>query len=86
LSRAQLACGEIVFGRRIRRSPKKIKELLQERHVAQPQSQALAGGCDRQTKLFGCEGFRFQPDLRAEPGQEAVMIREMPWALEGSAI
>ena len=67
------------------KSPKKIKELLQERHVAQPGRRLwpVAASGD---EIVWMRGFPVPARLRAQAGQEAVMIREMPWAVEGSAI
>jgi tRNA(Ile)-lysidine synthetase-like protein len=63
------------------KSPKKIKELLQERHVAQPERRlwpvAVAGN-----EIVWIRGFPVPAKLRATPNHEAVRIREMPWAEE----
>jgi tRNA(Ile)-lysidine synthase len=63
------------------KSPKKIKELLQERHVAQPERRlwpvAVSGD-----KIVWMRGFPVPARLRAQAGQEAVLIRETPWAVE----
>ena len=63
------------------KSPKKIKELLQERHVAQPERRlwpvAVAG-----SEIVWMRGFPVPAKLRATPNHEAVLIREMPWAEE----
>jgi tRNA(Ile)-lysidine synthase len=58
------------------KSPKKVKELLQEHHVAQPERRLWP------VVLFGSEiiwmrGFAIPASLRAQPGQEAVLIREL---------
>jgi tRNA(Ile)-lysidine synthase len=67
------------------KSPKKIKELLQERHVAQPERRlwpvALSG-----EEIVWMRGFPVPARLQAKAGQEAVLIREMPWAVEEHAI
>jgi tRNA(Ile)-lysidine synthase len=67
------------------KSPKKIKELLQERRVAQPGRRlwpvAVSGD-----EIVWMRGFPVPARLRAEAGQEAVLIREMPWAVEEPAI
>jgi tRNA(Ile)-lysidine synthase len=67
------------------KSPKKIKELLQERHVTQPGRRlwpvAVSGD-----EIVWMRGFPVPARLRAKPGQEAVLIREMPWEVEESAI
>ncbi len=63
------------------KAPKKIKELLQERHVAQPERRlwpvALSGD-----GIVWMRGFPVPARLRASAGQEAVVIREMPWEVE----
>ncbi len=63
------------------KSPKKIKELLQERHVAQPERRlwpVLVMG----NEIAWMRGFPVPAKLRATPNHEAVLIREMPWAEE----
>jgi tRNA(Ile)-lysidine synthase len=63
------------------KSPKKIKELLQERHVAQPARRLwpVAASGD---EIVWMRGFPVPARLRASAGQEAVLIREMPWVEE----
>ncbi len=67
------------------KSPKKIKELLQERHVAQPARRlwpvAVSGN-----EIVWMRGFPVPARLRAKAGQKAVLIREMPWAVEEHTI
>jgi tRNA(Ile)-lysidine synthase len=67
------------------KSPKKIKELLQELHVAQPGRRlwpvAVSGD-----EIVWMRGFPVPARLRAKPGEEAVLIREMPWAIEERTI
>ena len=67
------------------KSAKKIKELLQERHVAQPGRRlwpvAVSGD-----EIVWMRGFPVPARLRAEAGQGAVLIRETPWAVEEQAI
>ena len=67
------------------KSPKKIKELLQERHVAQPERRlwpvAVSGN-----EIVWIRGFLVPARLRAKAGQEAVLIREVPWAVEEHTI
>jgi tRNA(Ile)-lysidine synthase len=67
------------------KSPKKIKELLQERYVAQPGRRlwpvAVSGD-----EIVWMRGFPVPARLRAEAGQGAVLIRETPWAVEEQAI
>ena len=57
------------------KSPKKIKELLQERHVAQPERRlwpVVAQG----DEIVWVRGFPAPARLRAKAGREAVLIRE----------
>jgi tRNA(Ile)-lysidine synthase len=67
------------------KSPKKIKELLQERHIAQPERRlwpvALSGD-----EIVWMRGFPVPAGWRAETGQKAVVIREMPWVVEEQTI
>jgi tRNA(Ile)-lysidine synthase len=60
------------------KSPKKIKELLQDRHVDQPQRRLWPVVVSRDETVW-MRGFPVPARLRAEFGQEAVLIREMPW-------
>jgi tRNA(Ile)-lysidine synthase len=71
------------------KSPKKIKELLQEQHVARQVGQqgrrlwpvAVSGD-----EIVWMRGFPVPARLRAKAGQEAVLIREMPGLVEETAI
>jgi len=58
------------------KSPKKIKELLQDRHVAQPERRlwpvAVSGN-----EIVWMRGSAVPASLRSQPGQEAVLIREL---------
>jgi len=58
------------------KSPKKIKELLQDRHVAQPERRlwpvAVSGN-----EIVWMRGSAVPASLRSQPGQEAVLIREV---------
>jgi tRNA(Ile)-lysidine synthase len=67
------------------KAAKKIKELLQERHVAQPERRLwpVAASGD---EIVWMRGFPVPARLRAEAGQAAVLIRETPWAVEEHAI
>jgi len=67
------------------KSPKKVKELLQERRLAQPLRRLwpVAASGD---EIVWMRGFPVPARLCAEAGQEAVLIREMPWAVEEQAI
>jgi tRNA(Ile)-lysidine synthase len=67
------------------KSPKKVKELLQERHVAQPERRlwpVVVSG----DEMVWMRGFPVPAKLRAHAGQESVLIREMPWADEERTI
>jgi tRNA(Ile)-lysidine synthetase-like protein len=59
------------------KSPKKIKELLQERHLAQPERKlwpvVLSGD-----EVVWLRGFPVPAKLRAKPGREAILILEKP--------
>jgi tRNA(Ile)-lysidine synthase len=59
------------------KSPKKIKELLQEQHVAQPERRlwpvVMSG-----SEIVWMRGFPVPASLHAQPGQQAVLIRELP--------
>jgi tRNA(Ile)-lysidine synthase len=61
------------------KSPKKIKELLQELHVAQPERRlwpVVVSG----DEIVWMRGFPVPAKLRARAGEEAVLIQEQPWA------
>ncbi|MGA9542597.1 MAG: tRNA lysidine(34) synthetase TilS [Candidatus Sulfotelmatobacter sp.] len=67
------------------KSPKKVKELLQERHVAQPERRlwpVVVSG----DEIVWMRGFPVPAGLRAGAGQEAVLIREVPWAVGEHAV
>jgi len=63
------------------KAPKKIKELLQDLHVAQPERRlwpvAVSGD-----EIVWMRGFPAPARWLAKAGQEAVLIREMPWGAE----
>jgi tRNA(Ile)-lysidine synthase len=67
------------------KAPKKIKELLQELHVGQLERRlwpvAVSGD-----QIIWMRGFPVPARLRAKAGESAVLIREMPWAVEDHAI
>jgi len=67
------------------KSPKKIKELLQDLHLAQPERRLwpVAASGD---EIVWMRGFSVPARLRAKAGQQAVLIRETPWAVEEQAI
>lgn len=59
------------------KSPRKIKELLQERHVPQPERKlwpVVASG----EEIIWIRGFPGRAHLRPKNGNEAVLIRELP--------
>jgi len=59
------------------KSPKKIKELLQELHVEQPQRQSwpvVVGG----DEIIWMRGFPVSAKYRAKQNQQAILIREQP--------
>jgi tRNA(Ile)-lysidine synthetase-like protein len=63
------------------KSPKKIKELLQDRHVAQPERGLWPVIVGRDTSRDGDEivwmrGFPVPAKLRAKAGQAAILIVE----------
>ncbi len=61
------------------KSPKKIKELLQEHHVAQPERRlwpVVVSG----DEIVWVRGFPSPARFRAKPGREALMILERPLA------
>jgi len=63
------------------KSPKKIKELLQERHVAQPERgmwPVVVSGCEAGNKgeIVWMRGFPVPAKLRATPGRTAILILE----------
>jgi tRNA(Ile)-lysidine synthase len=59
------------------KSPRKIKELLQEHHLAQPERRlwpvVVSGG-----EIVWMRGFAVPASLRAQVGEQAVLIRELP--------
>jgi tRNA(Ile)-lysidine synthase len=61
------------------KSPKKIKELLQERHVAQPERRSwpvvMSGD-----EIVWVRGFQSAAKLRAKPGRTAILIVDEPLA------
>ena len=63
------------------KSPKKIKELLQERHVAQPERKSwpvVVSG----DEIVWLRGFPVPAKCRARPGRAAILIAETPLAPE----
>ena len=67
------------------KAPKKVKELLQELHLAQPERRlwpvAVSG-----TELVWMRGFPVPAKLRALAGQEAVWIRKTPRVIDEDPI
>jgi tRNA(Ile)-lysidine synthase len=61
------------------KAPRKIKELLQERHLAQPERRlwpvAVSGD-----EIVWMRGFPVPAGWRAQAGRDAVLIRETSWA------
>jgi tRNA(Ile)-lysidine synthase len=60
------------------KAPKKIKELLQERHVAQPERRlwpVVANG----DEIVWMRGFPVPARWLAKPGEQALLIRETHW-------
>ena len=67
------------------KSSKKIKELLQEKHAAQPERRlwpVVVSG----DEIIWMRGFPVPAKLRANAGEEAVLIQEMPWEVEEHSI
>jgi tRNA(Ile)-lysidine synthase len=63
------------------KAPKKMKELLQELHVPQPE-RGLWPVIVCGDEIVWARGFAVPARWRAKPGQEAVLIREAPLAAE----
>jgi len=61
------------------KSPKKIKELLQERHVAQLERR-LWPVAESGDEIVWVRGFAAPAKLRAKPGRRAILIVERPLA------
>ncbi len=87
----QLLCAELLSGSLIMRNwrpgdrywpahtkaPKKIKELLQERHVPQPERRLWAVA-ESAGEIIWMRGFSVPASLRAKAGEDAILIREWP--------
>ena len=67
------------------KSPKKVKELLQERHVAQAQRRFWPVAVSGEVIIW-MRGFPVPAGLLATEGHEAVLIRELPWAVDHGTI
>jgi tRNA(Ile)-lysidine synthase len=67
------------------KAPKKVKELLQDQHIPQPGRRlwpvAVSGD-----QVVWMRGFPVPASLCAKPGEQAVLIRETPWAVEEHSI
>jgi tRNA(Ile)-lysidine synthase len=71
------------------KSPKKVKELLQERHVARhigQQERRLWPVVASLDEIVWMRGFPVPARLLAKAGQEAVLLREMPWGADEGAL
>ncbi len=71
------------------KGPKKVKELLQDRHGARhvgQQERRLWPVVTRGDGIVWMRGFSVPAALRAQPGQTALLIQEMPWAAEDRPI
>jgi tRNA(Ile)-lysidine synthase len=63
------------------KAPKKVKELLQERHVTNSVRRLWpVASCGNE--IVWMRGFPVPAKLRAGPGEAAVLIREIPWEVE----
>ncbi len=63
------------------KSPKKIKELLQERHVAQPERKAwpvIVSSNESGDEIVWVRGFPSPTKYRAQPGRAAIRIVDEP--------
>jgi len=61
------------------KSPKKVKELLQEQHVSQPERRLWPVIVNGDEIVWMC-GFPVPASWHAKREQEAILIREMRWA------
>ena len=72
------------------KSPKKVKELLQERHVAGAERRLwpVVVSVDEVNgdEIVWMRGFPVPANLRASLGEPAVLIREVPWPGEEGAV
>jgi tRNA(Ile)-lysidine synthase len=67
------------------KAPKKVKELLQERHLPQPERRlwpVVVSG----DEIVWMRGYPVPARLCAKAGQQSVLIRETPWAVDAGAI
>jgi tRNA(Ile)-lysidine synthase len=63
------------------KSPKKVKELLQERHI-EKLARKLWPVVTSADELIWMRGFPVPARLQVKAGQAGVLIREMPWAVD----
>jgi len=72
------------------KSPKKVKELLLERHVAGAERRLwpviVNGNEVNGDEIVWMRGFPVPANLRASLGEPAVLIREVPWPGEEGAV
>jgi tRNA(Ile)-lysidine synthase len=61
--------------------PKKVKELLQDRHLTQPERRLWPVVVDGEVVLW-MRGFPVPARFQANAGEPAVLIREIPWEVE----
>jgi tRNA(Ile)-lysidine synthase len=61
--------------------PKKVKELLQDRHLTQPERRLWPVVVDGDVVLW-MRGFPVPARFQANAGEPAVLIRELPWEVE----
>ncbi|MGB2605852.1 MAG: tRNA lysidine(34) synthetase TilS [Candidatus Sulfotelmatobacter sp.] len=66
------------------KAPKKIKELLQERHVEQPRRRLWPVAAN-EDEIVWMRDFSVPAGLRPKAGEEAVLIREIPWEAQERA-
>ena len=67
------------------KAPKKVKELLQDRHVTQPE-RTLWPVAASGNEIVWMRGFPIPARFCVKAGEEAVLIRETPWAVDEGAI
>jgi tRNA(Ile)-lysidine synthase len=63
------------------KAPKKVKELLQERHIAQPERRlwpVVVSAGESTEEIVWMRGFPVPARLRVNGEQEGILIREMP--------
>jgi tRNA(Ile)-lysidine synthase len=65
--------------------PKKIKELLQDLHLAQPERRLWPVVVDGDVIVW-MRGFPVPAGFQAKAGEAAVLIRELPWPVDDQGI